>query len=442
MEKLHSKYGPLISLSVAGDQIWDVWFRDYEIAKEVWNDPRFSSRSIVPLAAKLELERGVSFTSGADSRSKRTMLFKVFKALGVFDKSVFSVGVEKEVELMMNYLDTMTEKNLFIQEVMSFVTNNSISKLLFNFSLDDNFDSHRSSKRNKDLMKLFELFNPTKKHWYLPFVISRHLFETKQLIRLRGELFHFIVENYNKRVTKMKSERGEPECVSDILWEKFDYFRKSASEKPFLEEDIPYILWELYLAGQESTIITLTWAVLNMIHFPDVQEKVYQELKRMFPSRDQIISLNEAMSCDYLMATIHESQRFTPTSYTTIDHMANETVENFHGYRIPKGTRMMSHNALNYKNGNYFKYPLEFNPRNFLNDSEKYARNEHLTSFATGLRACPGQHIARTELFLVLANLLRRFKICPAEFVPPLEAKIGITTIPPYFQAKLVQRAN
>ena len=115
MEKLHSKYGPLISLSVAGDQIWDVWFRDYEIAKEVWNDPRFSSRSIVPLAAKLELERGVSFTSGADSRSKRTMLFKVFKALGVFDKSVFSVGVEKEVELMMNYLDTMTEKNLFIQ---------------------------------------------------------------------------------------------------------------------------------------------------------------------------------------------------------------------------------------------------------------------------------------------------------------------------------------
>ena len=56
-----------------------------------------------------------------------------------------------------------------------------------------------------------------------------------------------------------------------------------------------------------------------------------------------------------------------------------------------------------------WKYKKEFNPPNFLNEKEVFQKNPNLAPFSIGLRACPGENIAKMYMFFVFANLFRRF---------------------------------
>ena len=38
LEHLHKKYGSMVSLAIAGNNIWDVWINDFDIVKEVGCD--------------------------------------------------------------------------------------------------------------------------------------------------------------------------------------------------------------------------------------------------------------------------------------------------------------------------------------------------------------------------------------------------------------------
>lgn len=53
--------------------------------------------------------------------------------------------------------------------------------------------------------------------------------------------------------------------------------------------------------------------------------------------------------------------------------------------------------------------PQQFNPGHFLDKDGNVLVNEAFLPFSAGYRACPGDQLARMELFLMFANLLRTF---------------------------------
>ena len=59
MRALHDYYGRIISLSVVGHNKWDVWLDGYDLAKEVWHDPRFASRTLFPLGVSMGTHKGM-----------------------------------------------------------------------------------------------------------------------------------------------------------------------------------------------------------------------------------------------------------------------------------------------------------------------------------------------------------------------------------------------
>ena len=70
-------------------------------------------------------------------------------------------------------------------------------------------------------------------------------------------------------------------------------------------------------------------------------------------------------------------------------------------------------------------------------------KSQYLMLFAVGLRSCPGENIAKMELYLVFANIMRRFKICPpgeGKKVPGLTPLIGLVAAAPYFEVRLENR--
>ncbi len=235
-----------------------------------------------------------------------------------------------------------------------------------------------------------------------------------------------------------QDETRAPECVSDCLWREFE--NKSPSEHPFPESHIPMVLIDILMAGQETTTSTLSWACLDMAVYTDIQEKVYEELLREFPDMDTLITDADRDRCPFTQATINETQRWTPITYSSLDHTASTTVEDFHGYRIPKGTRIMTNLVVMYRDPKYWKYPDEFNPKNFLTDSGEYVKSPYLMPFAIGLRACPGEAIAKMEVFITFANIMRRFKITQVGNLGCMCPRPSILSSPPDYEVVLAKR--
>merc|ERR1711992_366914 len=73
-------------------------------------------------------------------------------------------------------------------------------------------------------------------------------------------------------------------------------------------ENLRNTLFDLFLAGSETTSTTLTWAALYMVRYPEIQEKIQKEL-------DLVVGLNRTPSnsdrpnLPYTEATIMEIQR-------------------------------------------------------------------------------------------------------------------------------------
>ena len=54
----------------------------------------------------------------------------------------------------------------------------------------------------------------------------------------------------------------------------------------------------------------------------------------------------------------------------------------------------------------------KFDPTRFIEDG-RFKRDERVIAFQTGKRVCPGEVLARAQLFLFLVGLIQKFKFEP-----------------------------
>ncbi len=55
----------------------------------------------------------------------------------------------------------------------------------------------------------------------------------------------------------------------------------------------------------------------------------------------------------------------------------------------------------------------KFKPERFLDESGVFKRDDRCVLFGLGKRRCPGEQLARAEVFLFLTSLLQQFKLVP-----------------------------
>ncbi|KAK3760740.1 hypothetical protein RRG08_019557, partial [Elysia crispata] len=112
------------------------------------------------------------------------------------------------------------------------------------------------------------------------------------------------------------------------------------------------------------------------------------------------------------------------------------------GYTIPAGTTVIANTESIIRSADSFKDPEQFRPQRFLDDHGKFIQPESFSLFGVGRRSCPGESLAKMELFLFLTSLLQRFELQPATpgQLPSLDPQQGLTYPPLPFQVWLVAR--
>ena len=75
--------------------------------------------------------------------------------------------------------------------------------------------------------------------------------------------------------------------------------------------------------------------------------------------------------------------------------------------------------------------PYKFDPTRFIEDGQ-FKRDERVIPFQIGKRVCPGEGLAKAELFLFLVGLIQKFKFEPETpgTIVDYTMKPGFTCIP------------
>ncbi|PNI48623.1 CYP2D7 isoform 7 [Pan troglodytes] len=182
---------------------------------------------------------------------------------------------------------------------------------------------------------------------------------------------------------------------------------KGNPESSFNDENLRMVVADLFLAGMVTTSVTLAWGLLLMILHPDVQRRVQQEIDDVI-GQVRRPEMGDQAHMPYTTAVIHEVQRFGDIVPLGVTHMTSRDIE-VQGFRIPKGTTLITNLSSVLKDEAVWEKPFHFHPEHFLDAQGHFVKPEAFLPFSAGRRACLGEPLARMELFLFFTSLLQHF---------------------------------
>ncbi|KAM4705195.1 cytochrome P450 2F2-like [Rhinophrynus dorsalis] len=251
------------------------------------------------------------------------------------------------------------------------------------------------------------------------------------------------IEDVLKERIKHNLETLDSSCPRDYI----DCFlirmeqQKQNQKTPFTMINLIATIYDMFLGGAETTATTLCFGILILIKYPDIQEKLHKEIDEVIGRiRDPVTEDRTKMH--YMNAAIHEIQRFSdvfPMGF--VRSVTKDTV--FRGYHIPKGTDVITLLTSVLQDPSQFKSPGEFNINHFLDENNKFKKNNGFFPFSARKRSCIGESLVRIELFLFFTTLLQKFTLKSA--VGPKDLNIspvecGLESLPPVYKVIFIPR--
>ncbi|XP_062308202.1 cytochrome P450 2J4-like [Osmerus eperlanus] len=387
----------------------------------------FTDRPSYPLNDRLSKGLGLVSSSGHMWRQQRRFALSTLKYFGVGKKTLEDSILQESQLLCDAYL---AKRGLPFNP--HHVTNNAVANIICTLVFGRRFEYndqyfHHMMKCADDVLQLpatfcGRMYNqfPTVMS-YLPgkhHTVFAQLQEVKEFIRAEVE---------KHREDKNPSDpRDYIDCYLNEIEKNKD---ESAG---FTEENLLFCVVDLFGAGTETTSTTLRWAILYMTKYPEIQDKVHAEIDHVVGQSRQP-SMDDRVKMPYTYAVIHEIQRFGNIVPFTPPRVANKDTT-VAGYVIPKGVMILPLLKPILEDRSEYAAPDQFNPGHFLDDKGHFVKRDNFIPFSIGKRMCPGEQLARMELFLFFTSLFQRFSFqAPDGCQLDLTSELGITSGPvPY----------
>ncbi|HEY3789970.1 MAG TPA: cytochrome P450 [Urbifossiella sp.] len=183
----------------------------------------------------------------------------------------------------------------------------------------------------------------------------------------------------------------------------------------------------LYLAGHETTALTLSWSWLLLAQHPRVEEKLAAEWRRVLAGRTP--TPDDLPNLPYTDAVITEAMRVYPPVYL-IGREATCDLE-LGGYRVKRGTTVFMSQWASHRDSRYFTDPEKFIPERWEDGLAKRLPKYVYFPFGGGPRVCIGNTFALMEAAILLATVGQRYRFTLAEDAV-IDVNPQITLLPAY----------
>ncbi|XP_039155311.1 cytochrome P450 CYP82D47-like [Eucalyptus grandis] len=169
----------------------------------------------------------------------------------------------------------------------------------------------------------------------------------------------------------------------------------------------------MIIAGTDTLIVVLTWALSLLVNNRHALKKAQQELDTHV-GKSRRVEESDVKNLTYLQAIVKETMRFYPPVPIVGIRSSMEECTFSSGYRIPAGTRLLLNAWKIQRDERVWSNPDRFEPERFLTTHENVdvrGQNFELIPFGAGRRSCAGTSLALHTMHLTLASLLQSFEI-------------------------------
>ena len=181
----------------------------------------------------------------------------------------------------------------------------------------------------------------------------------------------------------------------------------------------------LYLAGHETTALTLSWSWYLISQHPQVETKLLAEWNRVLKGRTP--TPEDLLELPYTEAVITEAMRIYPPVYL-IGREATQDLE-LGGYRVKKGYTIFMSQWVNHRAPRYFPDPETFRPERWEDGLAKRIPKYAYFPFGGGQRVCIGNTFALMEAAIILAAVGQKYRFTLSP-IAQIDVNPQITLLP------------
>jgi len=226
----------------------------------------------------------------------------------------------------------------------------------------------------------------------------------------------YISKRLQEHEDTLDTQRIRDVCDSLLksLREESDERWKEIGSKSDVKNNLVVTLADMFVAGFETVATNLTWGILYLLHHPQIQEELFEEIARVL-GKGSTPTLKDRAELPLCRAFINETLRLASAAPIVLHKSTQDS--SVDGKPIPMGTQLMFNIYSANHDQREWKDPEEFNHRRWLDADGKCvsALNKSFFPFGAGKRSCLGEQMAMSELFLFLTTLVAKFQIQPNE---------------------------
>lgn len=255
---------------------------------------------------------------------------------------------------------------------------------------------------------------------FSPIYANPFVFMFTEEYRKEKQALKVVVDFARSVITQRKKElynnsKSKEEVVDSLGRRKKQFFLDllldySSRDSSFTEENIREEVDTFMFEGYDTTATSITFALHSLARHPDVQKKVYEEMKTVLAGDlNRKPAYRDLQEMKYLEMVIKESLRLN----STVPFIGREVEQDidWNGTTLPKGLMVLLFLSGTHHSAHIHEDPDTFNPERYAPENLKTKHAFSSLPFSAGPRNCIGQKFAMLEIKSVVMNVLRNFEL-------------------------------
>ncbi|EAL3700152.1 cytochrome P450 [Campylobacter jejuni] len=354
------------------------------------------------------LGESIFTTNGEVWKKQRELLRPSFEMTRI--NKVFNLMSEAVADMMDRFSKYPNHAIIEVDEAMTFITADVIFRTIMSSKLDE--------EKGKKILNAFVTFQEQSVH-----TAMRRMFRfPKWLSYVLGDRKRAkagdVIRQVLSGIIKPRYDMADNAEFEDILGSLLLVVDADTNKRFSFEEILDQVAM-LFLAGHETTASSLTWTLYLLSLYPKEQEKAYEEITQVL--QGGAIEISHLRQFKYLTNIFKESLRL----YPPVGFFAREAKKDtqVRDKLIKKDSGVVIAPWLIHRHEEFWTNPHGFNPSRFEGE---YKKDAYLP-FGVGERICIGQGFAMQEAILILANILKTYKLELEEgFVPDVVGRLTV----------------
>ncbi|XP_070073765.1 probable cytochrome P450 4ac1 isoform X3 [Drosophila takahashii] len=378
-----------------------------EEAEEIFQSTKLITKNVVYELIRPFLGDGLLISTDQKWHSRRKALTPAFH-FNVLQS--FLAIFKEECNKLLKVLDKNEDGELCLNQVIPQFTLNNICETALGVKLDDMSEGNEYRRAIHAIEEVIiqRLCNPLMYYnWYF-FLCGDY---RKHVEKLR------IVHDFSSRIIERKRQQFQQKQLGEVdefgkkqRYAMLDTLLAAEAEGQIDHEGICDEVNTFMFEGYDTTSTCLIFTLLMLALHEDVQRRCYEELEQL-PEDSDDISVFQFNELVYLECVIKESLRMFPSVPFIGRTCVEESVVN--GMVMPKDTQISIHIYDIMRDPRHFPNPNQFQPERFLPENTVNRHPFAFVPFSAGQRNCIGQKFAILEIKVLLAAVIRNFKLLP-----------------------------